>query len=152
MPKEKKKATCHPERWAHGNGMCSSCYSGWHRKNSKQRALCHPDRVHYTKGMCRRCYKKSRYVSSSTEKETRYKHRLRSVYSMTLKEYNTLKRNQDGKCAICRTEVDRLEVDHCHTTGQVRGLLCGPCNRGIGMLQDSVEVLKSAARYLEETI
>jgi hypothetical protein len=40
-------------------------------------------------------------------------------------------------------------VDHDHETGEVRGLLCAPCNRGIGLLQDKIEVLESAAQYLK---
>ncbi len=58
-----------------------------------------------------------------------------------------------GRCAICgvpAAEADEgvLEVDHCHDTGVVRGLLCGPCNRGIGNLGDSPELLRKATDYL----
>lgn len=56
---------------------------------------------------------------------------------------------QDGKCAIClRPETTPLIIDHDHDSGRVRGLLCSACNRGIGMLQDSAEVVSSAASYL----
>ena len=59
---------------------------------------------------------------------------------------------QNGVCAICG-EVNvagrRLAVDHNHETGQVRGLLCCSCNRGIGFLRDHTDILESAVNYLK---
>lgn len=57
----------------------------------------------------------------------------------------------DGRCAICAGPCPsgrQLAVDHDHITGQVRGLLCANCNRGIGLLQDSAAVAQAAADYL----
>ena len=68
--------------------------------------------------------------------------------------------DQDGKCAICKRKelarayvtkkVRALAVDHCHITGNVRGLLCRACNLGIGHFEDNLEFLKEAVKYLEE--
>jgi hypothetical protein len=74
-------------------------------------------------------------------------------YKITSSEYDRLLMVQGGRCAICGaqpTETKRggLEVDHCHATGAIRGLLCGPCNRGIGNLGDSLDVIRKAAEYL----
>lgn len=60
---------------------------------------------------------------------------------------------QSGKCAICGTakpkgRTRRLHVDHDKATGKVRGLLCGPCNTGIGQLQHDPNIILSALRYL----
>ncbi|WP_083230265.1 endonuclease VII domain-containing protein [Curtobacterium sp. UCD-KPL2560] len=52
-----------------------------------------------------------------------------------------------GACAICGSTND-LRVDHDHKTGAVRGLLCSPCNVGIGWLQDDVALLRQAIGYL----
>jgi hypothetical protein len=55
---------------------------------------------------------------------------------------------QGGKCLLCDKPAD--VVDHCHTTGAVRGLLCGSCNRGLGDFGENVQALKNAIRYLEK--
>ena len=72
-------------------------------------------------------------------------------YGLTAKEYARLLANQGGVCAICgeRPAKYRLNVDHNHKTGAVRALICHSCNRGIGYLRDSPEVLRKAANYIE---
>lgn len=77
------------------------------------------------------------------------------LYGITRDEYRKLWLSQGGVCAICvqpeRTARNRLlTIDHDHATGQVRGLLCSQCNRAIGLLGDSPEVIEAAARYLKE--
>lgn len=56
---------------------------------------------------------------------------------------------QDGKCAVCSGALDRPQVDHDHVSGAVRGILCPNCNMALGLLQDSPDVIRSAALYLE---
>ena len=83
-------------------------------------------------------------------------HNLKRLYDITFDEYGALLKKQDYKCAICRTADMKTErtswfvVDHCHTTGKVRGLLCNSCNRGIGLLKESVENFSNAIEYLNE--
>ena len=77
---------------------------------------------------------------------------LQAKYGITMKEYDRLFFLQKGRCAICPTTLERdrdTHVDHDHNTGKVRGLLCGPCNRAIGLLQDDPQRCKNAATYLE---
>lgn len=74
-------------------------------------------------------------------------------YRITTADYDALLLKQGGVCAICKgTDRDSrdnlMPVDHCHTTGAVRGILCGRCNLGLGMFGDRPEVLDRAAAYL----
>lgn len=55
----------------------------------------------------------------------------------------------ERQCECCGKEVDRLRVDHCHTTGKFRGLICDKCNLGIGHFADNPSLLRAAADYLE---
>ena len=70
-------------------------------------------------------------------------------YNISIDTYNKMQEEQLGKCAICEKESTKaLSVDHCHETGEVRGLLCQPCNSGIGLLGDNLESLLKAVKYL----
>ena len=72
-------------------------------------------------------------------------------YGLTPDGYKDLLEEQNGVCAICnRSQKSRLHVDHCHETGLVRGLLCGSCNRALGLMKDSTEFLLKAIQYLQK--
>ena len=53
-------------------------------------------------------------------------------------------------CMLCHERSDVLEIDHCHTTGKVRGLLCPPCNKGLGHFEDNGTYLWNAIKYLDQ--
>lgn len=73
----------------------------------------------------------------------------RVTYGLSQEQFDELQAKQEGACAICHKPfTKRICVDHDHETGAVRGLLCNPCNSGIGNLQDSIENLEAAIRYL----
>lgn len=79
---------------------------------------------------------------------------LMRTYGISLADYDAMLAAQGGGCAICgRTDSGSaqsapLRVDHCHESGAVRGLLCDPCNNGIGRLGDTAEALERALNYL----
>lgn len=74
---------------------------------------------------------------------------LRNRYGMTKDEYDDLLAVQANKCAICDSPfTKRPHIDHDHKTGEVRGLLCGDCNRGLGSFHDDRALLKKARAYL----
>ncbi|WP_367186089.1 endonuclease VII domain-containing protein [Methylotenera sp.] len=69
-------------------------------------------------------------------------------YGVSLEFVEDLKAKQKNRCAICKKVNHNLHVDHHHDSGTVRGLLCGTCNRGIGNLRESVDILLAAIKYL----
>jgi hypothetical protein len=79
------------------------------------------------------------------------KHLLRTKYGLTLEQYEEMHTKQGGVCYICGLGGERsLSVDHNHTTGNVRKLLCHNCNIALGHAMDSISVLKNMIDYLEE--
>lgn len=92
------------------------------------------------------------YLKSSTWKGIRRAEILRG-HGITQDQYDAMLSIQNGVCAICLTkETSRngfLVVDHCHTKGKVRKLLCVKCNVGLGHFRDDPQLLRKAADYLE---
>jgi hypothetical protein len=77
---------------------------------------------------------------------------LRRKFGLNSEEHEKLLAAQDGRCAICRLSGNdsiSLHVDHDHVTGRVRGLLCVRCNGGLGQFREEPELLRRAARYVE---
>ena len=92
----------------------------------------------------------------SNKKGEKYRRdiRYKTTYGITLEEYNNLFQLQNGKCKICeRSQLEfkrRFAVDHCHSTNEVRGLLCQNCNTGLGNFKDNMVNLQKANTYLKE--
>lgn len=70
-----------------------------------------------------------------------------SKYGLTQIEYEKLVLRSGGLCEICKKRPFEV-IDHCHTSGKVRGLLCSMCNRSLGGFKDDVDVLKNAIKYV----
>lgn len=89
---------------------------------------------------------------NKSKKEAIKGYRLKSIYNITIEEYNDLLLDQNGRCKICNNEstARKLAVDHCHITGKVRGLLCNKCNMAIGLLFENEEIMLSALMYVVE--
>lgn len=83
-------------------------------------------------------------------------HRLTFLYGITREQYDELLTAQNGRCALCgrrygemRGQRVRLDVDHDHVTGKVRGLLCNRCNTRLGGLSDRLDVVEDKATESE---
>jgi hypothetical protein len=96
-------------------------------------------------------------VRKGTEYLRQMRKHIEKEYGLTVAEFQTMVEKQGGLCAICgrapfevhqNGRVRRLSIDHSKTTGKVRGLLCGPCNTGIGLFSESVARLDQAKNYL----
>ncbi len=124
-----------------GKRRCKECL----RKRQRKRYGENPDL------MKKRVYK-SRQKHPESVKLGNRKQGLKK-YGITIDQYEDLLIKQNGVCAICHQTCKtgtRLAVDHNHITGKIRGLLCTNCNRGIGMFQENILILKSAIQYLNK--
>ena len=110
--------------------------------------------------ICKECqkvwykeYKKNPEVSKRT-----FAGHIKRLFGLTLEQYDTMVKQQKGLCAICGKPEDRkykgvlarLSVDHCHTTGEIRALLCNRCNRTLGSVWDNTELLEKMIHYLKK--
>jgi Recombination endonuclease VII len=89
-----------------------------------------------------RAYQKRPYMQTREGK-------LRAKYGITLADYEKLLKRQGHACAICRKPAVHklLQVDHCHSTGRVRGLLCSRCNLALAALGDTIKAIKRALAH-----
>lgn len=101
-----------------------------------------------------RGYKGHNPYCASCKRDIEYRQELRRNYGLTTEEYKAMLHKQQGCCAICHKPDPerRLSVDHDHTTGKVRGLLCCACNRAIGSLNDDPALCLAASEYLKEHV
>lgn len=76
---------------------------------------------------------------------------LKTNYNLTVEEYDRIFVEQGSCCACCGDQSENYEVDHDHTTGKIRGIICKSCNTGIGLLGDYKESLILALAYLSKS-
>lgn len=99
---------------------------------------------------CKNAYSKN-HRRSPRSKKARRKENLRCKFNLTLKQYDQMFEQQNGKCAICN-QIDisgkRLSVDHDHRTGEIRGLLCMNCNLLLGRVESTPELFSKMMKYL----
>jgi hypothetical protein len=114
-------------------------------------------RKYYLKNKKKIAERNIRFRKTDAGIQMRKGEHLKSTYGLTKDEYNKILSQQNGVCAIClKAETciskngnpHRLAVDHDHSTGKVRGLLCKNCNTGLGMFFDSADLLRMAENYL----
>ena len=80
-----------------------------------------------------------------------------ALYGLSLDDYAKLEAVHKGLCGSCgmpprgRGTGDRLQIDHCHKNGHVRGLLCGHCNKALGLLGDDPERIDALASYIRRS-
>lgn len=114
--------------------------------------------------VCRECLPESAFGRSETItrgyaydcKQCARERHLAKKYGIGREDFARMMRVQDGRCAICKETLKgkplkgfrAVHVDHCHESGDVRQLLCGQCNAGLGNFKDDPERLRRAARYM----
>lgn len=99
------------------------------------------------------CKAQAAAVINPKRRHTSIEYNRRYLYGLTPEQHAVLLAEQDGRCAICRTDVPggkgAWHTDHCHDSGENRGLLCNGCNLGLGHFGDAPARLRAAAEYLE---
>lgn len=135
---------------------CSRCrqmkpFSDFHkdRTNTKGRGLAY---------YCKECANRNtREYNQNNKNNPEYRRRkkasyIKSMFGIPLEQYETMLKEQDYKCAICKTDLPTqgtfTHLDHCHSSGKIRKFLCTNCNRGLGHFMDSKENLLAAVEYL----
>lgn len=99
---------------------------------------------------CVKIYSKNQHLKNLNKRKSQ---KLQKAYGISFDQKLTMFDKQNGVCEICKVQfknVTAAHVDHCHTTGKIRGLLCTKCNPGIGFFEDCLDKLKSAQEYLEK--
>lgn len=149
----KNEISCNTNNLEKHSGFCRKCFD----KNIKTKIYKLESRI------CKTC-KTEQNIENFTSKNSKYSkkecqkcHNLRK-YNINYKEYLEFLNKQNGLCAICKrkelimnvsNKISDLAVDHCHKTGNIRGLLCNRCNISLGGFDDNIEYLKNAIKYLE---
>ncbi len=126
--------------WVGLRSYCRACATNMHRAWSRK------NRDKLTIGQRRRAL-------TAEHKQMRRAHQLEKLYGISISEFNTILETQNGRCAICGSTTpgkNDWAVDHDHVTGLNRGILCHPCNLGLGSFKDNPTVLKNASHYLEK--
>jgi hypothetical protein len=132
--------------------FCSGCNQEKVSDDFNKDASC-PTGLQYHCKLCRN--KSYRELYKKNPKVYREK-RLKSVYGITIAQYDEIFNLQGGRCAICggldtgNKNHHKLSVDHDHKTKKVRGLLCHPCNVVLGQAKDNPDILEAAAKYLRK--
>jgi len=150
-----------------GSKICTSCKnelpkSSFHKSSNTKDGLCFK---------CKECTNYNNRQSHLRNKEGNNKRKrewrknnpekfrnaaLKSKFDISLDVYNSILESQNNSCAICKR--DKLEfnyhlaVDHCHKTGEIRGLLCRNCNAALGHFKDNLDTIKNSIVYLEKFI
>ena len=149
---EKICTYCNRNKRVHARGKCKSCYDKELKErdpdyrerqniNAKQWRLANPEKV--------------KQRDKERWQDPAYREKCRKMkWDKLLASYNLDQDTYDelvmGGCQLCgETEAASYHLDHCHTTGKFRGLLCSKCNNGLGMFGDSIEGLQKAITYLE---
>ncbi len=103
-------------------------------------------RASYYKNISREKAYSAQYRADGYTRNNRYM----SQYNISAAEVDNMIAAQDGKCKICQVKTDVLHLDHDHETGQVRDMLCGSCNRALGLIKEKESVLLAMIYYLNK--
>ena len=158
MARTKEEIAAYKKEWREKNREKVLAYDKERYKNPKRRSDSIKRAAEYGKSEKRKKWKEDNKEKNREYARRHYydtKDQLRYVkkYGITLEQYKKMYDNQSGKCKICDIPSEQLttplNVDHCHTTQIVRGLLCGRCNSALGKLKENKKTIENLINYLE---
>lgn len=169
--REKRQAECHPERPHKCHGLCAACYikrlrenpefrertKAYAREYMRDRRETEPDRVKELKRES--YYRNAGEILQRNKAKRRARPWLGRTQEHPISEQacEQMFAEQGEACDTCRRPLaldaksvkGRPHIDHDHETGSIRAILCGPCNTALGLVNDSPEILRRMADYLE---
>lgn len=127
------------------DGLSNACKSCWAKRSAEYRKK-EPEKA---KASVRACWETNRKAYYNSHNDNM----LMKKYNLTRDQYNKLLDDTNGVCPICLSEFGdkaytKPVVDHCHTTGKTRGIICRQCNIGLGAFKDNPISLEQAIKYL----
>lgn len=158
---EHQPSKCHPSKpeFVIDSGVCYSCYTS-QKKSKNNPSKCHPGKPEFIvgSGVCRACYLKDWRSERPPSKchpdkpMVDLKSGFCSSCYVSTKKYGVVVDFAKHNCEICRKPlqkgVGKGAIDHDHSTGGLRGILCSSCNRMLGFAKDSTDILRAAIEYL----
>jgi hypothetical protein len=143
--KDERKAKCHPNRKYFCKDFCKSCYN---LEYERRKRITDPEWYEQKKARTRANAKKN-------GPEWRFGRWLKRTYNIDITDYYEMLADQNGRCAVCFSG-DPMHgrmffcVDHNHTTGAIRGLLCDNCNLAAGKMKDDYKAILRLAEYIQK--
>ena len=109
-------------------------------------------------GICKKClnaHNLKKYHNESKEQRERRKllnshAHMKRKYGLTTEQFSAMITEQDNRCKICTCEMEDPQIDHNHSTGKIRGLLCKPCNMSLGLLKEDINSLYNMISYIND--
>jgi hypothetical protein len=146
------QALCHPDRVRAARGLCNPCYQRFRKgKAPELQAIIDQYEAEKDKRIAERSHRQRKCANEKRRGDKWRAHTLWHRYSLTIEDYDRMLSEQGGACYICKeASPRRLEVDHCHKSGQVRRLLCTRCNTIVGIVESEKSRLFEAQRYVAE--
>lgn len=140
------KKLCSIPKHAPSSGVkkCCRCkerkpISDFHKRNRNSDGL---------RSECIACTRVQEHAYRNRNPDVGYLNKVKHNYGLTKAHLEAMIIAQDGRCAICGIDDEKLVVDHSHASGRIRGMLCAKCNAGLGMFGDNKEYLLKAIEYL----
>lgn len=150
--------TCpnHPERKVYSKQLCRSCYEKQLISNNsefKNRQLENSRRWASLNSEKKKEYDKNRRLKVGPQTKERFSRYLKKKFNITLEQYNKLVLDSGNKCEICGrppSKDKKLHLDHCHTTNNIRGLLCAQCNWYLGFIDKDPSIVNKIIKYRKQ--